>query len=72
MWIDQARERIAAMLAQRSRPPAKAYTLTDISLSGLRRTSTPRMIALVWKSNLLLLSWNWTSSTTRIGIQLTS
>jgi DNA repair exonuclease SbcCD ATPase subunit len=29
--IEQAHERIATMLAQRSRPPAKAYTLTDIS-----------------------------------------
>ncbi len=29
--IEQAHERIAMMLAQRSRPPAKAYTLTDIS-----------------------------------------
>lgn len=29
--IEQAYERIAMMLAQRNRPPAKAYTLTDIS-----------------------------------------
>ncbi len=29
--IEQAHERIAVMLAQRSRPPAKTYTLTDIS-----------------------------------------
>ncbi len=29
--IEQAHERIAMMLAQRNRPPAKAYTLTDIS-----------------------------------------
>ncbi len=28
--IEQARERMAVMLAQRSRPPAKTYTLTDI------------------------------------------
>lgn len=29
--IEQAHERIATMLAQRNRPPAKAYSLTDIS-----------------------------------------
>lgn len=29
--IEQANERIAMMLAQRNRPPTKAYTLTDIS-----------------------------------------
>ena len=29
--IEQAHERVAAMLAQRSRPPAKAYTLADIT-----------------------------------------
>jgi DNA repair exonuclease SbcCD ATPase subunit len=29
--IEQAQERIAMMLAQRNRPPAKAYTLIDIS-----------------------------------------